>query len=42
MTGGSGMISPLESAEGLIKCLDQLDLESSGQFWHANGEMLPW
>ena len=42
MTGGSGMITPLESAQGLIKCLDQLDLESSGQFWHANGEMLPW
>ena len=42
MTGGIGMITPLESAEGLIKCLDQLDLESSGQFWHANGEMLPW
>ena len=41
MTGGGG-ISPVDSARGLIECLDKLDIESSGQFWHAEGYALPW
>jgi NAD(P)-dependent dehydrogenase (short-subunit alcohol dehydrogenase family) len=41
MTGGRG-ISPKESAEGLIKRIDALNMENSGGFWHAEGYPLPW
>ncbi len=41
MTGRHG-IPPAESARGLISRMDDLQLESSGTFWHANGERLPW
>jgi NAD(P)-dependent dehydrogenase (short-subunit alcohol dehydrogenase family) len=30
------------SAEGLIARIDQLQLEDSGGFWHAEGRRLPW
>jgi NAD(P)-dependent dehydrogenase (short-subunit alcohol dehydrogenase family) len=42
MTGNSGLIDPPESAAGLIARIDELTLETSGSFWHANGEPLPW
>ena len=35
-------ISPQQSVEGLLKRIDALTLETSGSFWHANGEELPW
>ena len=35
-------ITPDEAAEGLIRRMDELSLETSGRFWHANGEELPW
>ena len=35
-------ISPDEAAAGLIRRMDILDLETSGRFWHANGEELAW
>jgi NAD(P)-dependent dehydrogenase (short-subunit alcohol dehydrogenase family) len=41
MTGHHG-ISTSESAEGLIARIDELRLEDSGGFWHANGDRLPW
>jgi NAD(P)-dependent dehydrogenase (short-subunit alcohol dehydrogenase family) len=41
LTGSHG-ISPLEAAINLIARIDQLTLENSGQFFHANGESLPW
>ena len=41
MTGGAG-ITPKESAEGLIKRIDDLNIENSGGFWHAEGYTLPW
>jgi len=41
MTEGEG-IPVEESAKGLIARIDALTLESSGSFWHANGERLPW
>ncbi|MEQ8205881.1 MAG: SDR family oxidoreductase [Woeseia sp.] len=41
MTGGRG-ISATEAAAGLIARIDELTLASSGGFWHANGEGLPW
>lgn len=42
MTGFDGFIDPDESAAGLIARIDELDMESTGGFWHANGERLPW
>ncbi len=41
MTGGQG-IDPVVSAEGLIQRIEELDLENSGGFWHAEGYELPW
>ena len=41
MTGGQG-ISPEVSAAGLIQRIDDLTIESSGGFWHAEGYELPW
>ncbi len=42
MTGHKGLVDPPESASGLIARIDELSLETSGTFWHANGEPLPW
>ena len=42
MTGGGGGTSPEDSAKGLIERIDELDLENSGGFWHAEGYRLPW
>ena len=42
MTGHNGLIDPQESAAGLIARIDELTLESTGGFWHQNGERLPW
>lgn len=42
MIAGHGQVEPLDAARGLIARLDELTLESSGGFWHANGERLPW
>ncbi len=41
MTSGQG-ISPAESASGLIQCIDDLSMENTGGFWHAEGYELPW
>lgn len=41
MTGFQG-IAPAESAAGIIARIDALEPETSGGFWHANGERLPW
>jgi len=43
MTGfTSNGIQPKESVRGLIQRIDELTLENTGTFWHANGEILPW
>jgi len=42
MTGQSGLIDADGSVAGLLQRIDELNLENSGSFWHANGEMLPW
>ena len=43
MTGfTSNGIQPKESVKGLIKRIDELTIDNSGTFWHANGEILPW
>lgn len=41
MTGGQG-IAPADAATGLIQRIDELNLENSGGFWHAEGYVLPW
>lgn len=41
MTGQQG-IPPEQSATNLIARIDQLTLETSGQFLHADGSPLPW
>lgn len=41
MTGDNG-IPPSEAVKGLLARINQLNLENSGTFWHANGEVLPW
>merc|ERR1712004_138461 len=43
MTGHNGLIEVAESAEGILNRIDQMTMETSGAFWHANGkEDLPW
>jgi NAD(P)-dependent dehydrogenase (short-subunit alcohol dehydrogenase family) len=42
MTGKHGNVSPEEAAKQLLARVDALTLKSSGTFWHANGEVLPW
>ena len=34
--------NPAESAAGLIKRIDELSMDTSGGFWHAEGYTLPW
>ncbi|MGG6266789.1 SDR family oxidoreductase [Leptolyngbya sp. AN03gr2] len=38
----AGGITPEQSVSGLLDRIDQLTLENTGTFWHANGEILPW
>jgi NAD(P)-dependent dehydrogenase (short-subunit alcohol dehydrogenase family) len=42
MTGYQGLIEPPESAAGLIARIDEMTLETTGTFWHTNGEVIPW
>jgi NAD(P)-dependent dehydrogenase (short-subunit alcohol dehydrogenase family) len=43
MTGFSGRgVTPEEAVNGLLARIDALTLETSGGFWHANGQILPW
>ncbi len=41
MTSGAG-VPPPDAARGLIARMDELTLENSGGFWHAEGYRLPW
>jgi NAD(P)-dependent dehydrogenase (short-subunit alcohol dehydrogenase family) len=42
MVGGGGDVEPEQAAAGLIERLDELTIDSTGGFWHANGQRLPW
>jgi len=35
-------ITPQESVQGLLARIDELNLENTGTFWHARGQVLPW
>lgn len=42
MIGNRGQIEPDDAARGLLARIDDLTLETSGRFFHQNGEELPW
>jgi NAD(P)-dependent dehydrogenase (short-subunit alcohol dehydrogenase family) len=42
MTRNSGNVDPAGAAAMLVERIDELEPVSSGTFWHANGEELPW
>ena len=42
MVNFGGLISPEEAAAGIAARIAELTLETSGGFWHSNGEALPW
>lgn len=42
MIGGQGQVEPEDAAAGLLARIDDLTMETSGTFWHQNGEQLPW
>ena len=42
MTGHQGLIDPPESAAGIITRIDEVTVETTGTFWHTNGEKIPW
>ncbi|MGR9108879.1 MAG: SDR family oxidoreductase [Gammaproteobacteria bacterium] len=42
MVRGGGNVSPEEAAQQLAARIDELNIENSGTFWHADGEVLPW
>ncbi len=42
MVNFGGMITPEEAAAGIAERIAALTLETSGGFWHSNGEPLPW
>ena len=42
MTQGRGNIEPDVAARGLILRMDELDMDRTGAFWHAEGWEIPW
>jgi NAD(P)-dependent dehydrogenase (short-subunit alcohol dehydrogenase family) len=42
MTAQTGSVDPDDAAKQLVERIDALSLETSGTFWHANGQVLPW
>ncbi len=42
MTGSMGQVDAPFAARGLLARIGELSLETSGGFWHAQGEPLPW
>ncbi len=42
MAGDHGQVEPADAANGLLARIDEVTIETSGGFWHANGSRLPW
>ncbi len=42
MTGNHGSVLPDDAARALLARIDALTPQTSGSFWHASGEVLPW
>lgn len=42
MGGSAAPLSPMASATGIVKVIDQLDLDNAGSFWQWDGELRSW
>ncbi|MBT6120228.1 SDR family oxidoreductase [bacterium] len=42
MTNNRGLITVIESVDMIVERIKDLSLETSGVFFHASGEILPW
>jgi len=42
MIGGHGDLTPDQAAQRLTQRINELTLETTGTFWHSNGQVLPW
>ena len=42
MVNFNGQIDPDISAKGILEQIDKLNMQTTGGFWHSNGESLPW
>jgi len=42
MVGFNGDITAQQAASGIAKRIEELTLDTTGGFWHSNGESLPW
>ena len=42
MVGFNGDITAQQAATGIAKRIEELTLDTTGGFWHSNGESLPW
>lgn len=42
MVNFAGDISPEQAAAQIADRIESLNLDNSGNFWHSNGELLPW
>jgi len=42
MSDGKGLVGPDEAAAHLLDRIDEMTMETTGRFVHANGESLPW
>ncbi len=42
LTGNTGHITAEESVAMMIDRINELNIENSGTFWHADGQVLPW
>ncbi|MDF1764557.1 MAG: SDR family oxidoreductase [Oleibacter sp.] len=42
MVNFGGDVTAEDAAKGIVARIDELTLASSGSFWHASGQILPW
>ncbi len=42
MTSHQGFVDTKHSATGLLARIEELSLDNTGSFWHADGQQLPW
>jgi NAD(P)-dependent dehydrogenase (short-subunit alcohol dehydrogenase family) len=42
MTNNNGDMGPDESVERMIKVIERADMSKTGQFFHRDGDILPW